>query len=300
MARKFVCKHRVMSCGVLIAAFTKRGFNFMNILVKTAVAGALALGATGAFAMGVPNTNDSDLILVVVNLSTNATYALDTGISLNSVLPTASVVKGDNLSTAIPGINQTIAASPALQAFLAANPVAGDGWTVEGGQFNGGGVNNSTNSNSNAVGAAKMLFTSGTGTNVNGVVNQFTLGNLVAFSNGINNDVNTGGLLNALTTGTETTGSGLYPGPAQQKYGLLGAPDTSSIGTASELFGYTGNATAGVLNSYILGTVNLGTDGTLTFSANQTSAVPLPAAAWLFGSGLMGLVGVSRRRKAAV
>ena len=28
-----------------------------------------------------------------------------------------------------------------------------------------------------------------------------------------------------------------------------------------------------------------------------TSAVPVPAAAWLFGSGLLGLVGISRRKR---
>ena len=37
--------------------------------------------------------------------------------------------------------------------------------------------------------------------------------------------------------------------------------------------------------------------GLLTFNASTPSAVPLPAAAWLFGSGLLGLVGVGRRRK---
>jgi len=31
----------------------------------------------------------------------------------------------------------------------------------------------------------------------------------------------------------------------------------------------------------------------------QISAVPVPAAAWLFGSGLLGLVGMARRKKAA-
>jgi len=31
----------------------------------------------------------------------------------------------------------------------------------------------------------------------------------------------------------------------------------------------------------------------------EVSAIPIPAAAWLFGSGLIGLVGISRRRKAA-
>ena len=35
------------------------------------------------------------------------------------------------------------------------------------------------------------------------------------------------------------------------------------------------------------------------FNFSTTSAVPVPAAVWLFGSGLLGLVGVARRKKAA-
>jgi len=39
---------------------------------------------------------------------------------------------------------------------------------------------------------------------------------------------------------------------------------------------------------------NLAADGSLTYGA----VIPVPAAVWLFGSGLLGLVGIARRRKA--
>lgn len=48
----------------------------------------------------------------------------------------------------------------------------------------------------------------------------------------------------------------------------------------------------------LLGSWNLGTNGMLTYSAAGTNPVPVPAAAWLFGSGLLGLVGVARRKAA--
>jgi len=37
---------------------------------------------------------------------------------------------------------------------------------------------------------------------------------------------------------------------------------------------------------------------TLPGSGFGQAAIPVPAAAWLFGSGLLGLIGVSRRKKA--
>jgi len=45
-----------------------------------------------------------------------------------------------------------------------------------------------------------------------------------------------------------------------------------------------------------MGDWNLSSDGTLTYG--DVSAVPVPAAVWLFGSGLVGLVGIARRKKA--
>ena len=44
---------------------------------------------------------------------------------------------------------------------------------------------------------------------------------------------------------------------------------------------------------------NVGTFGDKMANIEFTSAVPVPAAVWLFGSGLLGLVGMARRKKAA-
>jgi hypothetical protein len=40
------------------------------------------------------------------------------------------------------------------------------------------------------------------------------------------------------------------------------------------------------------------TSGTVSY-VGQVSAVPVPAAVWLFGSGLVGLVSIARRRNQA-
>ena len=42
---------------------------------------------------------------------------------------------------------------------------------------------------------------------------------------------------------------------------------------------------------------NSGFDGTIT-SISASTVVPVPAAVWLFGSGLLGLVGIARRKSA--
>jgi hypothetical protein len=278
----------------------------MNTLVKSAIAGALTLGAGSAFALGVPSENSSDLVLIVENETTFATYALDTGISLDSILPTGSLVPGAVLNTSLAGINQQILASPTLQAFLLANPAAGDAWTLEGGQYNGGGAS-STNSNTVAPGAAKAVFTSNIGTINNAVLQSKNLGAFEAYQNGFNADVTqTNGGLFPLLSATETTAAADTASQAEvsanSKYNMLGAPDLAALGTgAIQLFGFTANGNPGVLQSYLLGSATLANNGTLTITGNGVTApVPLPAAVWLFGSGLMGLVGVSRRRKAAV
>jgi len=79
--------------------------------------------------------------------------------------------------------------------------------------------------------------------------------------------------------------------------------DTSDVnGSTLELWlkGYTQNDGYGPSLDLMLGTVTMnlsGSTGSLTF-ASAAPEVPVPAAAWLMGSALVGLGGIARRRRA--
>src|ERR1700704_1765099 len=103
----------------------------MNIIVKSAVASALALSATGAFALGTPALNSSDLVLIVQDMTKNTTYAFDTGVAIDSVLQTSGLVAGASMNTSQAGVNAVFNATPMLSSFLAAAGTDQIGWTIE-------------------------------------------------------------------------------------------------------------------------------------------------------------------------
>jgi len=101
-----------------------------------------------------------------------------------------------------------------------------------------------------------------------------------------------------------------YDGPSGSTFGGLSAnlTETASSSSAGDLALFTGPGTinlgvfsmgkssgSGPGNLATLFTSNASADVTVTY--NYTTAVPVPAAVWLFGSGLLGLVGVARRKK---
>ena len=58
-----------------------------------------------------------------------------------------------------------------------------------------------------------------------------------------------------------------------------------------------GSPTGNLLNDTPAKGFTLAADGSLTYGEQQVATVPLPAAAWLFGSGLLGLIGIGRRKQ---
>ena len=103
-----------------------------------------------------------------------------------------------------------------------------------------------------------------------------------------------------------TYGLTLVPGSGWTPFVFSLAP--SDLTAVSDGNAWTGgidvvNTLANVLELRFINSVNPGwTGGTTQTSAilgiDNITAVPLPAAVWLFGSGLLGLIGISRRKKA--
>lgn len=84
--------------------------------------------------------------------------------------------------------------------------------------------------------------------------------------------------------------------------GNLNRDTSGANGSTLELWfkGYTQNDGFGPSLNLLLGTVTMnlsGSTGSVTF-ASATPEVPVPAAAWLMGSALLGLGGIARRRRA--
>jgi len=258
----------------------------MNNLIKVGVAASLAMGSIAAHAsIAIPTTsgNPGDAVLFadVFNGTTLVkTYAGDTGLTV------ASLESGTIPSTTFLDAN--------LSTFLA-SATAGTtvDWLLVGAGGNTGaqpiGV---TTSGSGLVGIRPQ-----TGNTLNG-----WSGTLVTILNNVNGLIGGSGTSWVGNNDTILSGNGFAP-----------------FGTTTDISNLGGNsgqvATAG------LGTVKLyaasaadqsgGTTATVTpvmqatlsasgLSFSSIAAVPVPAAVWLLGSGLLGLAGVSRRKRAAV
>jgi len=138
-----------------------------------------------------------------------------------------------------------------------------------------GGSQNGTKLNSWGLGLSSQI------TNINGVI---TSGNSL------------------LTTDNGQFGTGFNPfalaADVTNWYGNTASVAQTGLGTQTNVYRVTANSTAVASVATITG-IFKATLSSAGLSFQPFSAVPLPAAVWLLGSGLLGLAGVARRKVAA-
>jgi len=269
-------------------------------LKMIAVAAAMVSAAAAANAAPTTTGQNGSLVLTAFNTVTNAWYMRDTGYLLNGFLPSSvTTLSGDGSVTGdktpdagltLDSSTNTNFADSSFSTWLTGQTQSDVRWFLSA----------EDNSGTSATNRKRFITSSANGsqTATNGQLDNYI------------GTGNAGGLGSVFATGTNgslsSTGTDA-PSAWASNFGL-GADGLASLGDSVGLFyfsrsastgGTTTAATAtqfGNVNGY--STVSLTANGDFTYTA-PASAVPVPAAAWLLGSGLMAMGGAIRRRKAA-
>jgi hypothetical protein len=247
---------------------------FMKNAIKAALVGG-ALVSASAFGQ---TLNPNDLVVYITD-SNGTYYADDTGIALSSV------VNASGGAATLPTAAQLNGNAPNLDAFLAQGGTFT--WTIAA-------AGTATNSPGDQI-----VFTSNN-TNIATKYGPVDTGinNAINFASVISTDLQGNGTGSGCITSTHDgycTGS---ISATQWKQGFGSSSSIVSIaglGGSMALYSVTSGATSTVVNTGE--TITLTSTG---FTVTGASATPLPAAAWLLGSGLLGLIGVGRRRQMAL
>lgn len=266
----------------------------MNTMIKVGIASALAMGyATAHATITIPGStgSQSDVMLfaeVVSGSTVLGSYAGDTGIATGTTL-TSSNLKVSNTSDSN------------LQSLLTLGASTGNTveWAVLGGKFGIEGTNSSGD------------YYLSTLTGGASVTNTLTDVNYSEWSTILTNTLNTvqtnAGTANSVFASTVAKG-GVWDstdGPTATanlaNWNLNGSNNVITgltTGTGATLYGVTtGNSATDPAQSVTaLGTLSLTASGLSFSTGGGTSPIPLPAAIWLLGSGLLGLAGVGRRK----
>lgn len=273
----------------------------MKMMKKLLIASAIGMAFAGpASALTTGTTSNGSLFLAVWDNSAAGTYSYvqDLGYNINTFLPNGNVAVsaldggpavGDK--TPVIGMNQAFSTSflssfTGLTSDLRWNVVAYDNQasnfstntrrlvtTTQIGTANAGAITNSgLNTVTSNVGTAATTLNCGTA--LIGCSSTSTLLKGATFGNTLGN----GGL---------STSQGLGGTLEMMYITQVGTTPTNGTAAAFDFFD----------NAYGRATWNLASNGTLTYDIDGApAAVPLPAAVWLFGSGLLGLVGIGRRK----
>ncbi len=274
----------------------------MNTIAKLGVAGALSLSYVSAHAAFVSPTSTSpgDVLLFAEVLNSSGavigSYAGDTGVAVSSGVTSASISASSDAN---------------LQSLLTLG--AGAGNTIEWAVMGGGGVDPNGSTAYGLPGKSAFVTTlsvagSLTANGITGVnlPKWSFMGGLPSTTGTVpkinTNLANLGQTSATSIFGTVAATAGIWDTTVLQN----GVQNWYSNGTATAVTGLGSSALYFVTGAGVSSPVVVSTLGTASLSATGFSftsgqaAVPLPAAIWLLGSGLLGLAGVGRRKAIAV
>jgi hypothetical protein len=283
----------------------------MKLNFKAVAAAAAMLAATAAHADFVSGatagtTGNSTLGVLAWNTVTGAYYLRDTGFTLNTFLPsngstitptgelTPVYDKTPSTGLTLTAGNTTSFADASFSTWLGGQTAADVRWTVVGADRLG----TSTTNRFRQIGAINDDVAFATPSNG-------TIDGQTALINGLS------GVFSLSTTGTLSTALLAGANGSFINQGSGGAL-SSSLDDDANLYYWTrtvggGSLAATTANQIQYGNgagfakVTLESDGDFSYvlAPESVTAVPLPAAAWMLGAGLLSLGGTARRRKAA-
>lgn len=275
----------------------------MKLKLKlVAIAAALSsLAGTASADLTAPGVENGSFSLLAFNTVTRDWYIRDLGYLINDFLPsTTTTLAGDGsvagnktpeAGLTIDGSVKSNFSDATFATWFAGQTAADVRWAVGSYDFV---------SSSGTQSQRRLLLSSKSATE------NFTNANLDSFTS----SAQWGGLNAFFGTGTlSKTGTGIGLNADTGMQGGLDLTTLGTVGDSSNLYyvarsAFTGSSANSATitrfgNSENFASITLEADGDLIYSLAPAAAVPLPAAAWMMGAGLLGIGGMIRRRRAA-